>query len=128
MLVCLLGGLSLTCPSWTFVSQMLFCAIREMATSKNDCVLLLLVDELSNLHKWFSLCSFIFYLLNVEVFVFNISFLYFQSEVVTFIGFLEDAPNIDVHGFSVYHKNRLILVRIVYLPILIAFINMNFLL
>ncbi|KAH7686239.1 ATPase domain of HSP90 chaperone/DNA topoisomerase II/histidine kinase protein [Dioscorea alata] len=32
-----------------------------------------------------------------------------ESEVVTFIGFLEDAPNIDVHGFSVYHKNRLIL-------------------
>ncbi|KAM0945812.1 putative morc, S5 domain 2 protein [Dioscorea sansibarensis] len=32
-----------------------------------------------------------------------------EPEVVTFIGFLEDAPNIDIHGFSVYHKNRLVL-------------------
>ncbi|KAJ0971504.1 hypothetical protein J5N97_019463 [Dioscorea zingiberensis] len=32
-----------------------------------------------------------------------------EHEVVTFIGFLEGAPNIDVHGFNVYHKNRLIL-------------------
>lgn len=30
-------------------------------------------------------------------------------EVLTTIGFLEGAPNVDVHGFNVYHKNRLIL-------------------
>ncbi|XP_058088889.1 protein MICRORCHIDIA 6 [Magnolia sinica] len=29
--------------------------------------------------------------------------------VITTIGFLKDAPHVSVHGFNVYHKNRLIL-------------------
>lgn len=33
-----------------------------------------------------------------------------QGQVVTTIGFLKDAPQVYVHGFNVYHKNRLILV------------------
>lgn len=35
-----------------------------------------------------------------------------QGAVVTTIGFLKEAPQINVHGFCVYHKNRLILVTI----------------
>lgn len=34
-----------------------------------------------------------------------------QSSVITTIGFVKGAPDIDVQGFNVYHKNRLILVR-----------------
>lgn len=30
--------------------------------------------------------------------------------VVTTIGFLKEAPDVNIHGFNVYHKNRLILV------------------
>ncbi|XP_010923147.2 protein MICRORCHIDIA 6 isoform X2 [Elaeis guineensis] len=32
-----------------------------------------------------------------------------EAAVITTIGFLEGAPNINVHGFNIYHKNRLIL-------------------
>lgn len=35
-----------------------------------------------------------------------------QGQVVTTIGFLKEAPHVDVHGFNVYYKNRLILVTI----------------
>ena len=31
-----------------------------------------------------------------------------QAEVLTIIGFLKGAPTISVHGFNIYHKNRLI--------------------
>ncbi|KAF3332831.1 MORC family CW-type zinc finger protein 3 [Carex littledalei] len=33
----------------------------------------------------------------------------FEAEVTTVIGFLKGAPNVNVHGFCIYHKNRLIL-------------------
>lgn len=33
-----------------------------------------------------------------------------QGEVVTTIGFLKEAPKINLNGFCVYHKNRLIMV------------------
>ncbi|KAK2993217.1 hypothetical protein RJ640_005185, partial [Escallonia rubra] len=32
-----------------------------------------------------------------------------EGSVVTTIGFLKEAPNVNIHGFNVYHKNRLIL-------------------
>ncbi|XP_039144137.1 protein MICRORCHIDIA 6-like isoform X1 [Dioscorea cayenensis subsp. rotundata] len=32
-----------------------------------------------------------------------------EGEINTIIGYLEGSPNIDVHGFNIYHKNRLIL-------------------
>ncbi|XP_072150127.1 protein MICRORCHIDIA 6 [Setaria viridis] len=32
-----------------------------------------------------------------------------EAEVLTTIGFLDGAPTISVHGFNIYHKNRLIL-------------------
>ncbi|KAF8399736.1 hypothetical protein HHK36_015607 [Tetracentron sinense] len=32
-----------------------------------------------------------------------------EAAVVTTIGFLKDAPHVNIHGFNVYHKNRLIL-------------------
>lgn len=32
-----------------------------------------------------------------------------QIDVITTIGFLKGAPKLDVYGFNVYHKNRLIL-------------------
>ncbi|CAO2166712.1 unnamed protein product [Urochloa humidicola] len=32
-----------------------------------------------------------------------------EAEVLTTIGFLDGAPTISIHGFSIYHKNRLIL-------------------
>lgn len=32
-----------------------------------------------------------------------------EAEVITVIGFLKDAPNVALHGFNIYHKNRLIL-------------------
>ncbi|GMN45915.1 hypothetical protein TIFTF001_015106 [Ficus carica] len=32
-----------------------------------------------------------------------------EAQVVTTIGFLKEAPNVVIHGFNVYHKNRLIL-------------------
>ncbi|KAI7748868.1 hypothetical protein M8C21_024955 [Ambrosia artemisiifolia] len=32
-----------------------------------------------------------------------------EGSVVTTIGFDNDAPNVNVHGFNIYHKNRLIL-------------------
>ncbi|PIA61815.1 hypothetical protein AQUCO_00200068v1 [Aquilegia coerulea] len=32
-----------------------------------------------------------------------------EAAVVTTIGFLKDAPQVNIHGFSVYHKNRLIM-------------------
>ncbi|KAI4303845.1 hypothetical protein MLD38_039434 [Melastoma candidum] len=32
-----------------------------------------------------------------------------EGQVVTTIGFLKEAPNVSIHGFNVYHKNRLIL-------------------
>ncbi|KAK4479353.1 hypothetical protein RD792_014865 [Penstemon davidsonii] len=33
-----------------------------------------------------------------------------EGSVVTTIGFLKEAPAVNIHGFNVYHKNRLILV------------------
>lgn len=33
-----------------------------------------------------------------------------QAVVVTTIGFLKEAPKVNLHGFCVYHKNRLIMV------------------
>ncbi|KAK1373201.1 Protein MICRORCHIDIA like [Heracleum sosnowskyi] len=32
-----------------------------------------------------------------------------EGEVTTTIGFLKEAPHVNIHGFCVYHKNRLIL-------------------
>lgn len=32
-----------------------------------------------------------------------------EAEVITTIGFLKEAPHVNIHGFSVYHKNRLIM-------------------
>ncbi|GAB2269824.1 hypothetical protein Dimus_004742 [Dionaea muscipula] len=32
-----------------------------------------------------------------------------EGQVVTTIGFLKEAPQVNIHGFNVYHKNRLIL-------------------
>ncbi|KAJ4960510.1 hypothetical protein NE237_020420 [Protea cynaroides] len=32
-----------------------------------------------------------------------------EAAILTTIGFLKDAPHVNVHGFNVYHKNRLIL-------------------
>ncbi|XP_042377393.1 protein MICRORCHIDIA 6-like isoform X2 [Zingiber officinale] len=32
-----------------------------------------------------------------------------EGEVVTTIGFLKEAPFVDIHGFNIYYKNRLIL-------------------
>ncbi|KAM0932844.1 putative histidine kinase/HSP90-like ATPase superfamily, morc, S5 domain 2 [Dioscorea sansibarensis] len=32
-----------------------------------------------------------------------------EGDINTIIGYLEGSPNIDVHGFNIYHKNRLIL-------------------
>ncbi|KAK7350632.1 hypothetical protein VNO77_09463 [Canavalia gladiata] len=32
-----------------------------------------------------------------------------QATIVTTIGFLKEAPQVNIHGFNVYHKNRLIL-------------------
>ncbi|KAJ6853329.1 protein MICRORCHIDIA 6-like [Iris pallida] len=32
-----------------------------------------------------------------------------QAEVITTIGYLKEAPNVSIHGFNIYHKNRLIL-------------------
>ncbi|KAK9669468.1 hypothetical protein RND81_13G132500 [Saponaria officinalis] len=32
-----------------------------------------------------------------------------EGEVITTIGFLKEAPDVNIHGFNVYHKNRLIL-------------------
>ncbi|CAO2182619.1 unnamed protein product [Urochloa humidicola] len=32
-----------------------------------------------------------------------------EAEVLTTIGFLDGAPTISIHGFNIYHKNRLIL-------------------
>ncbi|XP_052181315.1 protein MICRORCHIDIA 6-like isoform X5 [Diospyros lotus] len=34
---------------------------------------------------------------------------YVEGKVVTAIGFLKEAPHVNIHGFNVYHKNRLIL-------------------
>ncbi|CAK7325067.1 unnamed protein product [Dovyalis caffra] len=35
-----------------------------------------------------------------------------EGEVLTTIGFLKEAPHVTVHGFNVYHKNRLILASV----------------
>ncbi|XP_057804508.1 protein MICRORCHIDIA 6 [Salvia miltiorrhiza] len=32
-----------------------------------------------------------------------------EGSVITTIGFLKEAPDVNIHGFNVYHKNRLIL-------------------
>ncbi|GAB4830032.1 hypothetical protein Ancab_019676 [Ancistrocladus abbreviatus] len=32
-----------------------------------------------------------------------------EGQVITTIGFLKEAPRVNIHGFNVYHKNRLIL-------------------
>ncbi|KAJ6868974.1 hypothetical protein NC651_033913 [Populus alba x Populus x berolinensis] len=36
-----------------------------------------------------------------------------KGELLTTIGFLKEAPQVTVHGFNIYHKNRLILVNLV---------------
>lgn len=41
----------------------------------------------------------------IKILVFNE-----QAEVVTTIGFLKEAPRVNLSGFCVYHKNRLIMV------------------
>ncbi|KAK3004556.1 hypothetical protein RJ639_019062 [Escallonia herrerae] len=47
---------------------------------------------------------------STEVVCCNISgMLMSDGSVVTTIGFLKEAPNVNIHGFNVYHKNRLIL-------------------
>lgn len=33
-----------------------------------------------------------------------------QGTIITTIGFLKEAPLVSIHGFNVYHKNRLVLV------------------
>lgn len=33
-----------------------------------------------------------------------------QDDIITTIGFLKEAHDVNIHGFNVYHKNRLILV------------------
>lgn len=33
---------------------------------------------------------------------------FMQAAVVTTIGYVIGAPNVDVEGFNIYHKNRLI--------------------
>ena len=37
-----------------------------------------------------------------------------QVPVLTTIGFLKDAPHVNIHGFNVYHRNRLILVSFLF--------------
>ena len=37
-----------------------------------------------------------------------------QVPVLTTIGFLKDAPLVNIHGFNVYHHNRLILVSFLF--------------
>ncbi|KAJ7956214.1 protein MICRORCHIDIA 6 [Quillaja saponaria] len=32
-----------------------------------------------------------------------------EAKIVTTIGFLKEAPHVNIHGFNIYHKNRLIL-------------------
>ncbi|KAA8530215.1 hypothetical protein F0562_004924 [Nyssa sinensis] len=32
-----------------------------------------------------------------------------EAAVITTIGFLQDAPHVNIHGFNIYHRNRLIL-------------------
>uniref|UniRef100_A0A5B6ZI37 Putative MORC family CW-type zinc finger protein 3 isoform X1 n=1 Tax=Davidia involucrata TaxID=16924 RepID=A0A5B6ZI37_DAVIN len=32
-----------------------------------------------------------------------------EGKIITTIGFLKEAPHVNIHGFNVYHKNRLIL-------------------
>ncbi|KAJ8440306.1 hypothetical protein Cgig2_012742 [Carnegiea gigantea] len=32
-----------------------------------------------------------------------------EGEVMTTIGFLKEAPHVSIHGFNIYHKNRLVL-------------------
>ncbi|KAJ7945846.1 protein MICRORCHIDIA 6 [Quillaja saponaria] len=34
---------------------------------------------------------------------------YVEAKIVTTIGFLKEAPRVNIHGFNIYHKNRLIL-------------------
>ncbi|KAK3033057.1 hypothetical protein RJ639_035683 [Escallonia herrerae] len=38
-----------------------------------------------------------------------------EAAVVTTIGFLKEAPHVNIHGFNIYHRNRLILVRFILL-------------
>ncbi|KAL2936131.1 Protein MICRORCHIDIA 6 [Bienertia sinuspersici] len=34
-----------------------------------------------------------------------------RNDIITTIGFLKEAPDVNIHGFNIYHKNRLILVK-----------------
>lgn len=63
-------------------------------------------------------CSFPFEYVNISVFnthlyvyLQRVSGSTLQAEVLTTIGFLKESPQVNIHGFCVYHKNRLILVR-----------------
>jgi branched-subunit amino acid transport protein AzlD len=35
-----------------------------------------------------------------------------QVSVLTTVGFTKEAPMVNVHGYNIYHKNRLIMVTI----------------
>ncbi|KAJ0048517.1 hypothetical protein Pint_15480 [Pistacia integerrima] len=50
-----------------------------------------------------------------------------EGTVITTIGFLKEAPNVNIHGFCVYHKNRLILVSVFNSKGLLSF-NLSYLL
>ncbi|GFZ03900.1 histidine kinase-, DNA gyrase B-, and HSP90-like ATPase family protein [Actinidia rufa] len=43
-----------------------------------------------------------------------------EGTVVTTIGFVKEAPHVNIHGFNVYHKNRLILIIHVRFNIFVA--------
>lgn len=45
----------------------------------------------------------------IECIKYNPTFDGIKEEVITTVGFLNDAPDINISGFNVYHKNRLIL-------------------
>lgn len=40
----------------------------------------------------------------------GLNFFVIQTAVITTIGFLKEAPDVNVHGFNIYYRNRLILV------------------
>lgn len=47
-----------------------------------------------------------------------------QGEVITTIGFLKEAPHVNIYGFNVYYKNRLILVSLYWIFLLIFLVKM----
>ena len=94
----------------------------------------------SKFHVFLPHCPFIYYnhvnmellnLFNVPFCIHMFTLLIFastcliQGEVVTSIGFLNGAPTISVHGFNIYHRNRLILVSLKFSPCLLCFKMVN---